>query len=126
MERTLERVKVDLSLRTDFNLIDAFRVFDADGKGWITASEIKEGLVLFEIFAQVDDIQFFMKRYDKDEDGKLRYSEFCDAFLPIDSFHASLLAKKAPLHMYHLQLQRDKVFYPETKDLFIAAWKTHI
>ena len=41
-----------------------------------------------------------MKRYDKDEDGKLKYSEFCDSFLPTDSFHASLLAKKAPLHMY--------------------------
>lgn len=67
-----------------------------------------------------------MKRYDKDEDGKLRYSEFCDAFLPTDSFHASLLAKKAPLHMYHMQLQRDKVFYPETKELFIISWKTHI
>ena len=24
------------------------------------------------------------KRYDKDEDGRLRYSEFCDAFLPTD------------------------------------------
>jgi len=31
----------------------------------------------------------------------LKYSEFCDSFLPTDPFHASLLAKKAPLHMYH-------------------------
>ena len=51
LERALESAKVDLSLRTDFNLIDAFRVFDVLGKGWITASEIKEGLVLFEVFA---------------------------------------------------------------------------
>lgn len=43
-----------------------------------------------------------MRRYDKDDDAKLRYSEFCDAFLPIDSFHASLLAKKPPLQMYNL------------------------
>lgn len=50
LERRLERAKVDLSLRTDFNLIDAFRVFDTDGKGWITASEIKEGLVHFNVF----------------------------------------------------------------------------
>lgn len=41
-----------------------------------------------------------MKRFDKDGDDRLRYSEFCDAFLPGDSFHASLLAKKAPLTMY--------------------------
>lgn len=115
-----------MSLRTDFNLIDAFRVFDSNGKGWITASEIKEGLQLFDIFAQVDDIQLIMKRYDKDEDGKLKYSEFCDAFLPTDSFHASLLAKKAPLHMYHMQVSKEKVFYPETKELFCLSFKTHI
>jgi len=84
LERMLERVKIDLSLRTDFNLIDAFRVFDQDGKGWISPNEIKEGLQLFNVFAQPEDIAFFMKRYDKDDDGKLRYSEFCDAFLPID------------------------------------------
>ena len=47
-----------------------------------------------------DELALFMKRFDKDSDKKLRYSEFCDAFLPVDSFHASLLAKKAPLTMY--------------------------
>jgi Ca2+-binding EF-hand superfamily protein len=87
-------------LRTDFNLIDAFRIFDLQGKGWISASEIKEGLEVFNVFANSEDIYFFLKRYDKDEDGRLKYSEFCDAFLPTDAFHASLLAKKAPLHMY--------------------------
>ena len=59
---------MDLSLRTDFNLIDAFRIFDTDGKGWVTASEIKEGLVHFNIFIQPEDISFIMARYDKDAD----------------------------------------------------------
>ena len=44
-----------------------------------------------------EELLLFMQRFDKDKDNNLRYSEFCDAFLPIDSFHASLLAKKAPL-----------------------------
>jgi len=102
LERCLEKAKVDLTLRTDFNLIDAFRIFDQSGKGWISGQEIRDGLQIYNIFPQGDDIAYFMKRYDKDEDGRIRYSEFCDAFLPIDSFHASLLAKKAPLHMYHV------------------------
>jgi Ca2+-binding EF-hand superfamily protein len=51
LEKRLERVKIDLSLRTDFNLIDAFRIFDAEGKGWININEIKEGLSLLNIFA---------------------------------------------------------------------------
>lgn len=89
-------------MRTDFNLIDAFRIFDVEGKGWISVAEIKEGLSLFNLYASTEDIQLYMKRYDKDEDGRLRYSEFCDSFLPTDAFHASLLAKKAPMHMYHM------------------------
>jgi hypothetical protein len=36
LEKRLERIKIDLTLRTDFNLIDAFRIFDTEGKGWIT------------------------------------------------------------------------------------------
>lgn len=87
-------------MRTDFNLIDAFRIFDTDGKGWITSNEIKEGLSVYNLFISPDDIELYLKRYDKDEDGKLRYSEFCDSFLPTDPFHASLLAKKAPMHLH--------------------------
>lgn len=126
LERRLERIKIDLSLRTDYNLIDAFRLFDNEGKGWINPQEVKEGLKIFNVFANEDELQLLFYRYDKDQDGKLRYSEFCDSFLPTDPFHASLLAKKAPLHMFHMQLQKDKIFYPETKELFIMAWNTHL
>lgn len=56
LEKRIERVKIDLSLRTDFNLIDAFRIFDVEGKGWISAQEIKDGLALFNIFANADDL----------------------------------------------------------------------
>ena len=68
-----------------------------------------------------------MKRFDKDGDDKLRYSEFCYAFLPSDSFHASLLAKKAPLTMYPQALiPKEQIFYPETTSLFLHAWTTHL
>lgn len=126
LEKRLERVKIDLSLRTDFNLIDAFRIFDTEGKGWISAQEIKDGLALLNIFANADDLHLYLSRYDKDDDGRLRYSEFCDSFLPNDPFNASLLAKKAPLHMYHMQLQRDKIFYAETRELFVLCWNIHL
>jgi hypothetical protein len=74
----------------------------------------------------LDDLELFFYRYDKDQDGKLRYSEFCDAFLPTDPFHASLLAKKAPLHMFHMNVAKEKIFYPETKELFVFSWNVHM
>jgi Ca2+-binding EF-hand superfamily protein len=100
LEKRLEKIKVDLALRTDFNLIDTFRLFDAQGKGWITAEEVANGLFdYFSLTIQPKDLVLYMNRYDKDRDGSLRYSEFCDSFLPIDPFHAKLLAKKAPLQV---------------------------
>ncbi len=67
-----------------------------------------------------------MKRFDRDCDGRLKYAEFCDAFLPVDSFHASLLAKKAPMQMFNMVVSKDKIFYNETKHLFANAWMVHL
>lgn len=49
IERKIERAKIDLSLRTEFNLIDAFRVLDQESKGWVTPSELKSGLQIYGI-----------------------------------------------------------------------------
>jgi Ca2+-binding EF-hand superfamily protein len=129
LEKRIERVKIDLSLRTDFNLIDTFRIFDTQGKGWVTPEEIRAGLTsnVFNLAVSSRDIALYMSRYDRDRDGRLRYSEFCDSFLPIDPFHASLLAKKAPLlGGSSLQtLRQELLFYPETRETLIACWRLH-
>jgi hypothetical protein len=40
LEKDLEKQKVVLSQKFDFNLIDAFRILDPRGRGAISASEI--------------------------------------------------------------------------------------
>ena len=40
---------------------------------------------------QMSDIDLFLARYDRDQDSKLRFSEFCDAFTPLDRMHAQLI-----------------------------------
>ena len=51
----------------------------------------------------------------------LRYSEFCEAFLPVDNFHASLLAKKAPI------LGGPSVnFSPATMEHYKEVWMMHL
>ena len=64
-----------------------------------------------------------MRRFDKDGDHMLRYSEFCEAFLPVDNFHASLLAKKAP------QIgvtQTQVMFCPSTMEQYRDVWAVHL
>jgi Ca2+-binding EF-hand superfamily protein len=87
-------------LKTDFNLIDAFRIFDLKGLGSATLTDLKNGLNELGLQASEQELMLFMKRFDKDGDSKLRYSEFVDAFLPSDKFHGSLLVQKAPLTMF--------------------------
>ena len=100
LQGRIERIKVSLSLKTDFNMIDAFRIFDRDGKGTATTYEIQAGLQELGLQVTDQELALFMKRFDKDGDNKLRYSEFADAFLPADTFHGSLLSNKGPLTMY--------------------------
>lgn len=64
-------------------------MLDPQGQGSISVVEIRRGLKCLNIDASNQELAVFMKRFDKDGDTLLRYSEFCEAFLPVDSFHAS-------------------------------------
>ena len=74
LDKELEIVRENLAIKTDFNLMDAFRFFDSNGKGFITSSELDQTLRSFDIFANTTEIYLFMRRFDADGDGLLRYS----------------------------------------------------
>ena len=40
----LEKAKIKLTMMEDFNLIDAFRIFDIEGQGSVTAKQLQDGL----------------------------------------------------------------------------------
>lgn len=84
-ERLIEQSKINLITHADFNIFDTFRVFDTMGRGSITQQELFQGLMqLFGVVPSQDEIDLFFQRYDKDKDGRLRYTEFCDIFVPHD------------------------------------------
>ena len=72
MEKELETAKQDLALRPDFNLFDFFRVFDTEGKGSLTSGEFQKGLKIFGVTARNAEMYLFMRRFDRDNDGKLK------------------------------------------------------
>ena len=87
MERDLENSKINLTKTPDFNLFDAFRIFDIDSRGWITLTDLKIGLNEIGVYPDQEELALFFKRYDKDMDNRLRFSEFSDAFSPIDCYY---------------------------------------
>ena len=80
MSKTNSNGPITEPVTKDFNLMDAFRMFDYEGKGYVTSIELWQGLTMMEVTATTQDVLFFIKRYDRLETGRLRYSDFCDAF----------------------------------------------
>ena len=65
-------------------MIDAFGILDEDGKGNLNPQELHVALRKNDIVATQEDCYLFFIRYNRDVAGLLKYSEFADAFMPVD------------------------------------------
>jgi len=124
LDKEFEGIRNKLALQDDFNLFDAFRFFDLTEKGYITRFELKEGLNDFDVFPTTDELYLIMKKYNRDNDGLLKYSEFCDILKPKDSGYAKLLAERKPSYVDREELA--DVFTGYTVDLFRRVLKKSI
>jgi Ca2+-binding EF-hand superfamily protein len=71
--------------------MDAYQMLDLQGKGWVTGPEIVEALSDYGVHAHKEDVYLFVRHYDRDSDGRLLFSDFCDAFCPKDKQSANVL-----------------------------------
>lgn len=98
-ERLIEQSKINLVHHIDFNIFDCFRVFDNMGRGSITQQELFHGLMQsFGIVPSQDEIDLFFQRYDKDHDGRLRFPEFAEIFVPLDINFSQVINSRQPMH----------------------------
>ena len=72
LDKELEGLRNDLSLKSDFNLLDCFKVFDLYGRGYITSGEFEDGLKEFGVYPSRDELYLIFRKFDKDSDGLLR------------------------------------------------------
>lgn len=126
LERELENAKIALVQTPDFNVFDAFRIFDMDSRGWISHSDLKIGLNEIGICPDHEELALFFKRYDKDLDNRLRFSEFSDAFTPIDNYYAQILNRRHSNDVRGRFYSRDDCFLNQTKFEFKSIWRTHL
>eukprot|EP01015_Nassula_variabilis_P019641 TRINITY_DN3334_c0_g1_i4.p1 TRINITY_DN3334_c0_g1~~TRINITY_DN3334_c0_g1_i4.p1 ORF type:complete len:605 (-),score=135.08 TRINITY_DN3334_c0_g1_i4:148-1962(-) len=124
-DREVELIRQDLALRPDFNLLDGFRVLDREGRGSVSAGEIELALNELSIFPTKDELYLFTRKYDTDNDGRLRYSDFAEAFTPFQSEYQQLLTSRAPKGVEGLDDPID-VFSLETRRVFIRAFRSLI
>lgn len=76
LEHKLEIAKVVLADQPDFNLLDAFAIFDKTGNGWVHYFDIIDELKKLSMLISSEEGRLFMTRYDRDKDQRLDFAEF--------------------------------------------------
>ena len=125
LEHKLEIVKNYLAVEPDFNLLDAFAVFDKSGNGWIHYFDIIDELKKYSLTITSEEGRLFMQRYDKDKDQRLDFSEFWKAFTPILPKSSTLLQSKSYMSISDDHLNGFNAFSYNTKIKFLDAFKVH-
>jgi Ca2+-binding EF-hand superfamily protein len=95
-ESRIEKAKIDLALRPDFNVEDAFRIFELDGRGFITEDDLKYGLNVLEIYPTCSDVRLLMKRFDLQKEGVLNFADFFDMVTPYEKDYRSMVENRPP------------------------------
>ena len=95
-ETDLEIMKRQLAMESDFNLPDAFKMFDLDHSGEITRRQFEEVFNLLKLYPTSLEVELALFRYDKDLDGRLNFDEFKAAILPADTNYSDLVLRRQP------------------------------
>jgi len=103
-ERDLERLKCDLTLKSDFNLGDLYKIFELNRLGYLTAGDLKYGMNLFNVFPTSEEVNLLIKRYDGS--NTISSYAFNDMFLPIDREYNRVLKNRICLD-YHVKCTPD-------------------
>lgn len=119
LEKEYEVMKINLSLREDFNLIDAFAILDVRAKSALTRAELRNALVDLKVYLKEEDIDLIFHQFSSDGDV-ISYRDFSDAFLPNDQHYLKKLIAK---RLTYSQKECTRIFSDQTTKMFAAMWE---
>ena len=102
--------------------MDAFGIFDDTGEGHCTLEKFKEKLTF--IGAVVPErcyLEVFFKRYNKQNDGHLKYSEFMNAILPISEEFSKMMMAAKPHGVFMKPKHPISMWEGETYGIFVRV-----
>ena len=99
-------------------------MLDKYGKSWLTGPELAEAIADLNIYPHREDIFLLTRHYDKDGDGRLLYSDFCDAFSPQDHRASMMLGQRESFHR-RMNIPVCNFFSCETREIFRKLLKMH-
>jgi Ca2+-binding EF-hand superfamily protein len=117
---SLDSIRNNLALKHDFNLIDAFRMFDLQDNGFITLMDVENCLARFGLRPSQDEIYLLIRHYSRLQDSRLRFSDFSEMLTSKQEEYARIMRNKQAINIPGLD--RFKVFARDTIIVFISAF----
>lgn len=100
-------------------------MIDEKNLGWVSAPQILRFLFESGVYAHKDDVNNFTRRFDRDNDARILYSDFCEAFTPKDSYYQHLLTSRQAKYLHEKDLRKKSYFTQQTRDYYYQVFKTH-
>lgn len=110
-------------MKADFNLLDAFKIFDARATGNVSVQDVISALrehLGFDQFTH-DDVYLLFRRHDANQDGKLNFTEFSNLLIPVSKEYAALLTDRPDVYMSR-QVPVAHFFNADTRAEFRSLW----
>jgi len=96
-ELQIEKAKIELSKRADFNIDDVFRFFEPKHFEYVTEKDLVIGLSKLKIFTTNSEIKLLLMKYDLNNNGVLEFEDFFDMFIPFEREFRYNMEKRTPL-----------------------------
>ena len=124
-EQYLENKKQQLVEQPDFNLMDGFQMIDSKNLGWVSAPQVLTFLFESGCYCHKDDVYNFTRRYDRDHDSRLLYSDFCEAITPNDGYYQHALNNRKHKYLHYPNIPKKDFFTENTRAAFFDVFKSH-
>ena len=113
-EQEIEQAKIDLVMRSDFDIKSLLSAFEIDDRGFITEGDIKCVFEKLGIFHPIEEISLLIRRYNRSSYSVLNEREFWDMICPKDITYATKLKYRQKTKFAENKCYLD-IVTPETK-----------
>lgn len=93
-ERRLEILREKLALKSDFNLLQFWGLFDREGRGYATAAHVQEAFNAVGLSISLTQARLFAGKLNSDAEPRLRYADMAKAFLPTKARYAEAMINR--------------------------------
>ena len=116
LENKIEKAKIDLSLRSDFNVEDAFKIFERENRKYITDADLIYGLNTLEVYPSEKDILLIKRRINPKKTENIIFSDFSDFILPFEKDYRNMIEKRVCSN--YTVYNYSNVFFLTTRNYF--------